>query len=256
MPRGYKALAMRMKWNLIMKKKEYVATGKWFGVVSDRSDKVVLLSNQFIPTWCEMAHITTDKITAISNPLTLPRRKETTLADKQKLVLWCGRIGFGFKRTDYMLGIWKQVAGKHPDWQCVIMGSGDVSRWRAIALKYKIPNIKFIGFCDPTYWYEQGSIFCLTSSTEGWGLVLMEAMNYGCTSMAYNSFDSLTDIIDDEKNGFVIPAFDEELYVEKLGWLMDHADERKRMQSNGLETVGKLDNRCIADKWLKLFAEI
>lgn len=256
MPRGYKALAMRMKWNLITKKKEYAATGKWFREVSDRSDKVVLLSERFIPSWCKMTRVDTDKVTAISNPVTLPKTDGITLSDKQKIVLWCGRVGFGFKRTDYMLGIWRRVSEKHPDWRCVIMGSGDIPRWEAIVKKHGISNIHFTGFCDPTPWYEQGSIFCLTSISEGWGLVLIEAMNYGCTPIAYNSFDSLTDIIDDGKNGFVIPAFDENLYAEKLEWLMEHADERERMQKNGLDTVRKMNNSNIADKWLKLFTEV
>lgn len=56
----------------------------------------------------------------------------------------------------------------------------------------------------------------MTSNYEGFSMVLIEAMQYGCVPFVFNSFASLPDIIDDKVNGYVITPFDEGEYVQKI----------------------------------------
>ena len=67
---------------------------------------------------------------------------------------------------------------------------------------------------NPEPYYNEASIFMMTSSFEGWGLTLTEAQQYGCVPLAFRSFASLTDIITDKVNGFAIPNDDISLYIK------------------------------------------
>ncbi len=51
---------------------------------------------------------------------------------------------------------------------------------KEMAHKLNLKNISFEGFQEPEPYYARSSLFCLTSTFEGFGLVLAEAMQHGC----------------------------------------------------------------------------
>ena len=69
----------------------------------------------------------------------------------------------------------------------------------------------------------------MTSSFEGWPMVLMEAMQMGVVPIAFNSFESVYDIIDDHLNGIIVENNDIDMYVKQLKWLMCHEEECMKM---------------------------
>ena len=154
------------------------------------------------------------------------------------------------------MDIWKDIAPKYPEWELIIMGSGNVESFKQLADKMHISNIKFTGSCVPTEYYKKGDILCMTSSTEGWGMVLIEGMQYGCVPIAYNSFSSLTDIIENNKNGFTVTPFNKQEYIEKLETLMNDTELRERFAQNGCESIKRFDHKLIAKQWIDLFKEV
>ena len=59
-------------------------------------------------------------------------------------------------------------------------------------------------------------IFCMTSNYEGFPMVLLEAMQFGCVPIAFKSFESLDDIIINHNNGYQITPFDIYEYINSL----------------------------------------
>lgn len=59
----------------------------------------------------------------------------------------------------------------------------------------------------------------MTSDYEGFGMVLTEGMAFGCVPLAFNSFPSLRDIVDEGRDGFIIPPFDIDAYAEQCAFL-------------------------------------
>ena len=103
---------------------------------------------------------------------------------------------------------------KYEDWSLIIVGGGrQLDEMRQLAANLKLVNVKFEGFQDPKSYYERASIFCMTSSYEGFGIVLVEAMQYGVVPMAFNSYISVTDIIENGVMVFLIEPFDIDAYV-------------------------------------------
>lgn len=220
------------------------------------SDKFVLISDCFIEELKRMLVLSQDeikKIVAINNPIELVEHKITP---KKKRVLWCGRVEFGTKRVDRILEIWKRITPKHPDWELYIMGSGNIEYFKAITQKYNIPNVVFTGSCNPYDYYKEGSILCMTSSAESWGMVLVEAQMFGCIPIAYDSYSSLGEIITDEANGFKIPAFNKKKFTERLEWLMDNEADRIIIAKSCQQSVKRFDTKIIARQWIELFQDV
>lgn len=223
--------------------------------IISNSDKFVLLSDSFVKeleTRLDLTEAEKDKICAINNPIELVKHKITP---KKKRVLWCGRVEFGTKRVDRILEIWKRIAPKHPEWDLYIMGSGNIEYFKVITQKYNIPNVIFTGSCNPYDYYKDGSILCMTSSAECWGMVLVEAQMFGCIPIAYDSYSSLGDIITDNVNGFKIAPFNKKQYAKRLEWLMENEDERNKMFEECQQSVKRFDVSIIAQKWIDLFNE-
>ncbi|WP_278963160.1 glycosyltransferase [Alistipes senegalensis] len=194
-----------------------------------------------------------DRLTAINNPVVTAIPDSGTIPEKEKMAVWCGRLEYGQKRTDRMLQIWKRINRLQPEWQLKILGSGDWDYYKDLIDRHGIKNAEVVGFCNPSEYYARAAILCMTSTTEGFGMVLVEAQSYGCVPIAYNSFSSLHDIITDGVNGISVKAFDEYEYVKKLSQLMSDTDMRNRMAANGIESIHRFDAETIAGQWLDLF---
>ncbi len=251
-----KEIALFIKYQLYTKRnveKEEISLIK--NLITN-SDKFVLLSRFFIN--CiknKISETDLQKVAAINNP-TVYSQSNAATATKKKQVLWCGRVEYSIKRVDRIIDIWKEVAPKYPDWELIVMGSGNIEYFRNLTKRLQIPNITFTGSCDPTKYYKQGAILCMTSSTEGWGMVLVEAMHYSCATIAYNSYSSLQDIITDGYNGYTVTPFKKQEYIKKLKALMTDKALREQFGQNGMETIKRFDRKIIAKQWIELFREV
>ena len=217
-----------------------------------KSNKVALLSDSFKESFVKYVdYADAEKLIAINNPV-LPIPFKDGEVSKEKTVLWIGRLGYE-KGLDKMLFIWKEMNRSHPDWQLKILGSGDWKYWNEMISRYNIQNAEIVGFCNPSDYYAKASVICMTSVAEGWGMVLVEAQQYGCVPIAYRSYAALDDIITDGENGFCVKAFDQKEYVKKLRKLMDDSELRHRMSISGIKSVERYNVEKIAAIWIDSF---
>lgn len=250
-----KEIALYIKFQLYTKQKLRKGGISLINNLIANSDKLVFLSKSYIN--CLKGHIrdcNKQKVVAINNPISYLGQSKSSLT-KKKQILWCGRVEYNMKRADRIIDIWREIAPEFPDWELIVMGSGNIEHFKDLTKRLQIPNITFTGSCDPTKYYEQGAILCMTSSTEGLPMVLIEAMQYGCATIAYNSFESLQDIITDGYNGFAVTPFKKKEYIDKLRTLMTDKALRAKLGQNGMKIVKKFDKNIIANKWIELFRE-
>lgn len=215
------------------------------------SDKVVLLSEydkQDYPTECK------EKLSVITNPVTLSGCKQ--IPNKRKKILWVGRMA-PQKRLDYLLRAWQLIHTKYLEWELDILGEGEcLSYCKQLAQKRQLKNIFFRGRVDPVPYYKEAAIFCLTSTYEGFGLVLTEAMAYGCVPIAFDSFACVKEIISDGSTGFLIRPFDVEQYAKQLETLMINEHLRMQLAEQGMKSLGRFSIERIADKWESLLWQV
>lgn len=200
--------------------------------------KYVLLSKNYIPEFCNLvgASINDNRITYINNPI---RSIVFQPIPKENIVLCVSRLAKE-KRVDAMIRLWSMIESKLPDWQFLIVGDGpERSKLEALVNDNKIPRIAFLGFTNPTEYYKKAKIFWMTSKYEGWPMTLIETMQYGCIPIAYSSFSSLLDIIDDNINGFVIKNNDSTSFLEKT---LELATDDNKMDCFRNSAVKKVEN--------------
>jgi len=220
------------------------------------SNRVVLLSDNFRDEFSFLvgSELDNKKITAISNPCSFEIKNDTIVLNKQNTVLYVGRIDFSQKRIDLLINIWNQLYKDYTDWNLEIVGEGpDLEKAKGIVKTLGCERISFEGRQDPEKYYRKASIFCMTSSFEGFPLVLVEAQTYGVVPVAFNSFSSVTDVIHNGETGFLVEPFNEESYVGVLSDLMSNNNLLRSISINCEKSAKRFELGDIGNQWLKLF---
>ena len=220
------------------------------------AERFVLLSEGFIP-WVSkrFPRELRRKIVAIPNFTTVPR--QDCAAEKEKILLFVGRLENGQKRVDLLLKIWAKLEKAFPQWRLEIVGDGP-SRGglEALAGTLGLQRVTFEGFQKPEKYYRRAPIFCMTSAFEGFPMVLAEAAAFGCVPVAFESFAAVRDIISDGENGALVPPFDLDKYAETLAALMRDDALRERLAANTAQICEKFAPAKIVNRWEALFAEV
>ena len=224
-------------------------------------DAFVLLSARFLPRFRELVGNRVpaseyEKVRAIPNPSVPVAVSPGT--EKKRELLFVGRLENGAKRVDLLLKIWASLETRFPEWTLRIVGNGpDAANLRALAGTLGLNRARFEGFCDPMPYYANASIFCMTSSYEGFGLVLAESMGAGCVPVAFLSGKTAVfeDIISTGENGILVPEGDIDRYTEALAELMRNPVLRERLSVAATRKATDFSPKKIAECWDALFHE-
>lgn len=216
------------------------------------SDRVVLLCDKYIHEYAAIAGIKgIDKLCAINNMLSFDVNADEVKEEKR--ILFCARIE-DEKRSERTLYVWQRIFEKLPDWSLDIVGGGHkLELLMHISQKMNLKRITFHNFKNSEDFYRKSRIFLMTSDYEGWGLTLTEAMQCQCVPIAMKTFSSIADIIDDGKNGYIIPAVNCKLMAEKVLLLATNQKLCDSMAQSAFKKSKDFSPDIIADKWVNLF---
>ena len=227
---------------------------KKYRVPYDYADKIVLLSDRFILEYQFYSGGEQSHFCAIPNMLPLAETG-CALAEKKKIVLLVSRMEERQKRIKVALQIWSKVP--QTGWQLKIVGAGDdLNYFKHLAQKWHMKDVSFEGRQNPIPYYQQASIFMMTSAFEGLPMTILEAQQNGCVPVVFDTFASLQDVVSDGRNGYVIPEGDVNQYVERLMQLMDNDTLRNQMAENALKDCQRFAPAKVAEQWHKLFTEL
>lgn len=219
------------------------------------SDSTVLLSSKYYEIFSKIGGISEhDKLSAIANMLSFPIEKNEYC--KSNTILFCGRMAPP-KNPYRALYAWRILQKVLPDWNIKFVGDGPwFKRLKLMAEKLGLCRYEFCGMQSPINYYKEAKIFLLTSNYEGFPLVLNEAMQYGCVPVAFESFESITDIISNGENGFLVPPFDINQFADKIKELAMNCCEFDRMSKNARQSTDRFAPEKIIKKWQDLFYKV
>ena len=136
-------------------------------------------------------------------------------------------IGMDFERKGgfVLLDAFRQVREEVPDAKLIIIGPNkDI-------YNIKDPGVEFLGHSSDKQamkgFYEKASIFAMPSLCEPFGLVFLEAMIYKLPCIGTNR-DAMPEIIQNGKNGFLVPPGDSQSLAEKIIFLLKNASAMKQ----------------------------
>ena len=181
------------------------------------------------------------------------------IKEKLPIVLIVSRIEEVHKRLTLALKIWAKVKS-HPEskgWKLRIVGTGkDMPMYQRMIAHDGIPDISFEGHQAPLPYYQEASIFMMTSRSESWGLTLTEAQQMGVVPVAFDTYASLREIITDGEDGAVIEEGDVDGYVSRMLDLMQDEAKRQRMAKLAIVSSQRFSQERIAGMWWKLLSEM
>lgn len=216
---------------------------------SGKFDSFIVLSEKEAKKW------KSSNLKIIPNPITISDIKESSLENKK--VIFAGRLKL-VKGIDLLIEIWKKVIQKHSDWTLEIYGEkSDEFDVQKVINEKKLNDSVFV--FEPTSEihkkYSESSLFLMTSRIEPFGLVLTEAMFCGIPCISFDAPTGPSSIIENEKNGFLIPCFDLDLFSKKVIELIENESLRKQMGQNAKHSVQKFELESVMKKWKNLFKE-
>jgi glycosyltransferase involved in cell wall biosynthesis len=181
-----------------------------------------------------------------------------------KNILCVGRFNDHVKRVDRMIDIFSRVHKEIPDATLTLVGSVDRDAPTADSKGDSIndllqknglttKNVIFAGETnDIAQYYATADLILLTSETEGFPMVLTEAMCHGLPAVC-GDIPGLEDVVVDDYNGYLVPQNKADAASKRIINILTDKTLRDRLSKNALTHVKQYDAGVIADRWDYLF---
>ena len=225
--------------------------------IAKHADRFIMLDEKYTDRIIANSKSLIDikKIDAIVNPITFSPNNKTV--KKENIILFVGRLTNPQKNVTGFLDVWSVLRTKLPHWKAIVLGDGEHREAsEAYMRKAKLDNIEFKGNVENIAdYYAKSKILCMTSSYEGWPMVLMEAMSFGCVPVVYDTFEAVHNIVDNGENGLVVPMFETSRMVEAILSLANEENVRIKLSVNGKNKLKSFTAEKIVDYWEQRFHE-
>ena len=108
----------------------------------------------------------------------------------------------------------------------------------------------FVAYPWPYLRQLQNAVLVLPSASEGFGMVLIEAMSSGIPVIS-SSFDGVQDLLTDDYNGILVPIGDVKALSRAITLVTTDRGRATRLATNGLVSVKRFDLAVVLRIWLE-----
>ena len=200
----------------------------------------VLVPSTYVKNTCIEQGISEDRILQVPLGVSLKEFSPQPKEDDVFRVIYCGSINF-HKGVQYLLKAFQELNLDNSELWLV----GSVApQFQSFLAKYESDKIIAKGYYPQTqlkFLYSQCSVFCLPSLSDGFGMVLTQAMACGLP-IIYTDHTGGPDVARDGEDGFCIPIRNVEAIKEKILYLYENSEHTKQMGQNALKQVQQAVN--------------
>ena len=230
----------------------YMRFYKWhyFRRVERQADVVVTLTTGDAREWRGAR-----RVEVVPNFTVMP--VSTLSACSEKRVIAVGRLEWQ-KGFDRLLAAWAIAVQRHPGWRLDIFGSGTLesalnSQIQALGLR-SVTLHPFTATINEEY--AASSIFTLSSRFEGFGLVLLEAMQSGLPCVTFDCPFGPSDVVADGANGYVVTDGDINAFADRLCRLMGDESLRQAFGHASVRRAKLFDADTVMSQWKELLESV
>lgn len=200
-------------------------------------------------------------VVVMNNPLTFAPISEEEYNDLfpiRRNILFCGSIErYKVKGLDNLIEVLAKVKKSQPDVILDIAGQGNKENERYIedlASRNGVKdNIHLLGFQkDVASLMKTHKLLVVPSRSEGFGMVIIEAMASGCPVVSY-SLTGPKEIITDNTDGILVDNQNKDKLSEAIVKLLINDNQRKAIGYAALSTANRFSLSVIVDKWINIF---
>lgn len=196
--------------------------------------------------------------TQLFQPLLQKSSCKLTLGLSNFTIFYAGRLAQE-KHIDVVLQAVALLADQIPEINLVITGRGATQgELEILAKKLNIANrVKFLGFLDEKelpFVYEAADLFIMMSTAETQNIAMMQAMLMELPVIGARAW-GLEDYINAE-NGFLVGPGDVYALAEKILYLYQNPDIRKKIGQAGRRFAQQFSIPIIAQQWEQIYREV
>ncbi len=219
-------------------------------------DYLVLVSKQLKKFYSKELELKKSKCKCVYIPNivdSIPKRLSTLT---EKRIISVGRLSEEKGFLD-LLKIYNLLIRDYPDWKLDIIGDGkEKNKLVNFIKKHKLENnVTLHGFQNKEYidkYLNKSSIYVMTSFTESFGIVLIEAMSHGLPCIAFSSAEGARELISSGKNGYLIKNRSYNAFIKKLKDLMKNEEKRKEIGKEARKESKKYTSDIVKEYWFDL----
>lgn len=226
-------------------------------ISSKYSDAIVSLTKTDIPNY--QKHLNKKKVFQIYNPVdpSIFESDKNYDINSNKIVS-VGRLTH-IKNYSGLIDVAKIISEKTIDFEWHIYGSGEEEE----NLQNKINSLnlnKIVilkGLSTTLYeQYNQYAMMVVTSFSEGFPMILLEAMGCNLPLVSYDIATGPNEIIKEDINGHLIEPFDMNQMAEKIVSLLENKEKRETFSNAQQHLVNNYSIEKVTKKWLDLFENL
>jgi glycosyltransferase involved in cell wall biosynthesis len=177
---------------------------------------------------------------------------------ERPIVLTAGRLT-PQKAYERLIRAFGTVVETHPEWTLRICGRGPRRpALQRLIVERELYNHVLLPGAVEDIGAEMGraSLFALSSRYEGFPMVLVEAMTKGLPVVSFDCPTGPREIVDDGRNGILVPDGDEDALAAALLELIEDVPRRRRYGAAALQTARGYELEAVGRRWQALLAEL
>lgn len=199
------------------------------------------------------------KAIVIHNSVAVPQDKYPVAGKRDNRIVTVGRL-HPQKNPHLLIDAFARIASKYAAITLAFYGDGELRD----ELQNKIDSLGLAGRIrlnagrkDIFDCIRTARLFVLSSDYEGMPNALMEAMSLGlpCISTDCRPGGART-LIEDGKNGFIVPVKDVDAMANKMAYLLDNPDVAERAAMEARRLGETHTNEAVFDEWNKFLKEV
>ena len=201
----------------------------------------------------------------IPNPNSYPIAKDITKNNKN--IVCVGRFDDGLKHIDWTLDVFSRALKEDPELKLYVVGKIDMNQFIFDQYKCKLEkhierlklpssSVIFVGQTDKVEeYYKKASLLILTSQSEGFGMVITEAANFGVPSISFDIL-GIDGLITDNENGYLVDCYDLNKMAQKIVDYFKDQDNMTKMKKEAKRRSEAYTSEKVLEEWKKLFDDV
>lgn len=205
------------------------------------------------------SHLTTSNCQCVYIPNIIDKIPREVSSLETKRIVSVGRLSPEKGYID-LLKVFSVIANKYPTWHLDIIGDGtEKERLEKFINNHELnERVTLHGFQNKTYIdkvLHDSSIYVMTSYTESFGIVLLEAMSHGLPCIAFDSAEGARELINSGMNGYLIKNRSYAAMIKKIEDLMKNKTVRKKIGLAGRDSIKIYTSEIVGEQWYNLIEE-